>query len=94
METSNINITEFGGVIAALLIIGAIFKNAFPSFPNRYIPALTWVIGVVAYLVLVSGWGDPKQWLYAVIAAATATGIHSGIKNTIQKDDAVETPKS
>src|SRR5512136_1364919 len=80
---TTINISEFGETIAALLIVGAIFKNAFPAFPNRFIPLLTWTLGVVAYLTLTSGWNDPKAWVAAVIAAATATGVHSGIKNTL-----------
>jgi len=80
----NENLTEFGGVIVALLTVGAILKNAFPKFPNRLIPMFTWVLGVLGYQSLVGGWSDPKQWIAAVVAAATATGIHSGLKNTIQ----------
>lgn len=79
----NINIQEFGGTIAALLVVGTILKNAFPAFPNRLIPLVTWVLGVLAYLALSKGWGDPQQWIAAVVAAATATGVHSGIKNTM-----------
>jgi len=81
---TTLNLQEFGGVIVGLLTVGALLKNAFPKFPNRLIPLLTWVLGVVGYQALVTGWTDPKQWLAAVIAAATATGIHSGIKNTVQ----------
>jgi len=82
----NENLTEFGGVIVALLTVGAILKNAFPKFPNRLIPLLTWVLGVTGYQALVGGWSDPKQWIAAVVAAATATGIHSGLKNTLQSE--------
>lgn len=89
MSAININLAEFGGVIVALLTVGAILKNAFPTFPNRLIPLLTWCLGVVAYLSLVGGWGDTKQWIAAVVAAATATGVHSGIKNSVEK---TETP--
>lgn len=87
MNNININLAEFGGVIAALLIVGAIFKNAFPNFPNRLIPLFTWVLGVLAYLALSKGWTDATQWIAAIIAAATATGTHSGIKNSFQKPD-------
>lgn len=84
---TTININEFGGVIVGLLLVGAIFKNAFPSFPNRLIPLLTWILGVLSYLALTKGWTDSQQWIAAIIAAASATGIHSGIKNTMEKDD-------
>jgi len=83
---TTIDLTNFGGVIAGLLVVGAILKNAFPNFPNRLIPLFTWLIGVLAYQALVVGWTDPKAWVAAVLAAATATGIHSGIKNTVQSE--------
>ena len=70
--TTTIDLTSFGSVIVGLLIIGAIFKNAFPTFPNRFIPLLTWALGTVAYQALVNGWTNPKQWLAAILAAASA----------------------
>lgn len=82
----NINLAEFGSVIMALLLVGGILKNAFPSFPNRVIPLITWLLGVVAYLAISKGWSDPGQWIAAIVAAATATGTHSGIKNTLGND--------
>lgn len=87
---TNINLTEFGGVIAALLIVGALLKNAFPSFPNRLIPLSTWLLGVLAYLAISKGWADPGQWIVAIVAAATATGTHSSVKNTLAKNEAGE----
>jgi hypothetical protein len=89
---TTIDLTEFGAIVAAILVLGAIFKNAFPSFPNRLIPLLTWGVAVIAYLVSSDGWADPKQWLAAAIAAATATGIHSGVKNTMQSDSTTTPP--
>lgn len=89
----NIDLTEFGGVITALLVVGAILKNAFPKFPNRAIPAITWILGVLAYLTLAKGWGDPQQWLAAIVTAATATGLHSGIKNTVQSETVANVAK-
>jgi len=87
MNETNISLTEFGGVIAGLLIVGAVLKNAFPNFPNRLIPLCTWVLGVLSYQALSGGWSDPKQWIAAVITAATATGVHSGIKNSMEKSE-------
>jgi hypothetical protein len=79
----NINLTEFGGVIAALMVVGGILKNALPGFPNRLIPLVILFLGVLSYLALTHGWNDSSQWVAAVVAAATATGTHSGVKNTI-----------
>jgi hypothetical protein len=85
---TQINIAEFGGTIAGLLVVGAILKNAFPAFPNRLIPLVTWVLGLAAYLAMTKGWADPQQWVAGVITAATATGLHSGVKNTVQSEAA------
>lgn len=83
----SINLAEFGGVIVALLIVGSILKNAFPNMPNRIIPLITWALGVVAYLGMTNGWKQFPQWIAAVVAAATATGTHSGIKNSFQPNE-------
>ena len=79
-----INLNEFGSTVAALLIVGAILKNALPQFPNRLIPLVILVLGVLSYLALTHGWDDSAQWVTAVVAAATAVGAHSGIKNSLQ----------
>ena len=79
-----ININEFGSIVGALLIVGAVLKNAIPEFPNRLIPLVILILGVISYLALTHGWSDEGQWVAAVVAAATATGAHSGIKNSFQ----------
>lgn len=84
---TQINIAEFGSVVAGLMLVGAILKHAFPAFPNRLIPLATLLLGIVSYLTLTGGWTSGPQWIAAVIAAATATGAHSGIKNTLQNNN-------
>ena len=86
----SINLAEFGGVIVALLVVGSILKNAFPNLPNRIIPLITWTLGLVAYLAMTHGWRDPNQWIAAIVASATATGTHSGIKNSFQTPNTKE----
>jgi hypothetical protein len=89
---TQINLSEFGGTVAALLVVGGILKNAFPQFPNRLIPLVTWVLGVLAYLAMSEGWSNPQQWVAGVVAAATATGLHSATKNTIQNGNKTNEP--
>jgi hypothetical protein len=79
-----INLSEFGGIVGALMIVGAVLKNAVPEFPNRLIPLVILILGVASYLALTHGWSDEGQWVAAVVAAATAVGAHSGIKNSLQ----------
>lgn len=86
MQTT-INLTEFGSIVGGLLVVGGILKHAFPGFPNRFIPLTTWLLGVIAYMVLSKGWTEPAQWLAAIMAAASATGVHSTLKNTLSGSD-------
>ena len=81
---TNINLTEFAGVVAALMLVGAFLKNAVPQLPSRWIPLVTWALALVGWMALTKGWSDPAQWIAGIVAAATATGMHSGIKNTAQ----------
>jgi hypothetical protein len=67
------------------MALGAVLKNALPNFPNRLIPVVILLLGMAAYLTLTAGWGEPQQWVAAVVAAATAVGTHSGLKNTLDK---------
>lgn len=71
-------------IIGPLMVAAYILKHAFPAFPNRFIPLLTWVGGITGYLIK-SGDTSANGIFTAVLVAATATGIHSGIKNTFQK---------
>lgn len=87
MNEIKINLDQFAVVVIALLTVGAILKNAIPSFPNRLIPLVTLLLAIAAYQSLVNGWHDPRQWVAALVAAATATGFHSGLKNSSAKTD-------
>jgi hypothetical protein len=77
---------DIGLVIGPLMILGAILKNAFPSFPNRFIPLLTLVVGVPLYVGVSTDFAAAtgQTWITAFLVALSATGIHSGLKNTFQ----------
>lgn len=79
---NSINVTEFAATVAGAMMVGFILKHAFPQFPNRMIPLVTLVLSTLGYLAMTDGWSQPQQWFAALIAAATATGTHSGLKNT------------
>ena len=91
MNTIEINLAEFGGILAGLWVVGAILKNAFPSLPNRIIPLIIFGLGTVAYVASLSAWTDSKAWIAGLVASATAVGAHSGIKNSFEKNEK-ETP--
>lgn len=66
--------------VSGLLALGAILKRSLPAGTVRYIPLITWSIGIILWCAN-NGW---HQWPKAIIIAATATGIHSAGKNTLQ----------
>ena len=75
-------LTDLAIIIGPLLILGAILKNAFPAFPNRLIPLLTWLLGTVGYCLSIGSWTGASLF-QGILLSATATGIHSGLKNSL-----------
>lgn len=78
------NLTDAATIIPMILIAGAILKHAFPTLPNRFIPLMTWILGALGYLLKSGDWTGPNIFT-AILVAASATGIHSGLKNTMEK---------
>lgn len=78
------NLQDAGAVVAGLMLVGAILKHAVPQLPNRWIPLITMVLGVPAYVAVSTGFESAtvQTWITAVLVSATATGAHSGLKNT------------
>ena len=84
----NINGAAAGPVVLAALVIGGILKHAFPRFPNRFIPLVTWMLAAPTYIILTRDY-SPAGVLVGILTAAVATGIHSGIKNTLGGEQAM-----
>lgn len=80
-----IELKDLATVIPVILVLGAILKGALPQLPNRFIPAITWLVGSLVYLVGSNEWTG-QGVVTAILLSASATGIHSGIKNTFAKD--------
>jgi len=68
-----------GGLITALLALGALLKHAVRSEAiNRWIPLLLVAVGMPAYCALLADW-QPVTWLQAFLTVTSATGIHQTI---------------
>lgn len=66
--------------VGGLLVLGAHLKRALPRDYVRYIPLITWSVGIIVWCG-VNGW---DQWARAILVSAAATGVHSATKNTMQ----------
>jgi hypothetical protein len=84
--------TQAGVIIVGLLTAGAVLKTALPKFPNRLIPAVTLVLGTAA-MIIVTGDHTASGLVNAFLVATSATGIHSGIKNTFEKSEEASASK-
>lgn len=89
-ETPNL-LVDAGSIVVPLLVVGAILKKAFPKFPNQMIPLVTLVGGMAAYVAKTGG-ATLNDWVQALLISATATGIHSGVKNVFEKNSGGASP--
>jgi hypothetical protein len=67
-------------LIAGLLALGGILKTVLNEKARKWIPMVTWSVGIVLWC-LAHGWNEIGR---AILVAAAATGVHSATKNTIQ----------
>lgn len=77
----SIDMDDLGLVVGIILIVGGVLKNK-TKLDNDWIPVITWVGGGLLYLGLSDGWGELRQWLAALMAVASATGLHSATTST------------
>lgn len=91
-EPINISTGDMGLVVAFVLLLGGVIKN-YTAIKNELIPLITWLLGGLLYQWLAGGWADPRQWMMALISVAGATGLHSGMRNTVELVKAQTTPK-
>lgn len=67
-------------VLGICLSIGFIIKHSIPVIPNRYIPLIMGVLGVVL-AVWISEWTfTPEVLLVGLVSGLSATGTHQAIK--------------
>lgn len=73
-------------VVAICLGIGCVIKNSLDFVPNKYIPLIMAVIGVILNVWL-NGWAFTPQILLGGLASGLAsTGAFETIKNFTKKD--------
>ena len=70
-------------VVVACLILGYIIKTAFDFIPNKYIPTILAVSGMVLS-VIVNG-PSVNNFVYGALMGLASTGLHQAFKNFIEK---------
>lgn len=74
-----------GGVMLFCLAIGYIIKTSIPKIPNRYIPLIMGIVGVLVAIVNAQSY-DFNVILSGLITGLASTGLYEAYRNLINKD--------
>ncbi len=69
-------------VLVACLVVGYILKTSFTSFPNKYIPTVLALIGMILNLA-VSGISIESA-VYGAVMGLASTGLHQAFTRFIE----------
>lgn len=72
-------------VVVACLIVGYTIKTAFDFVPNKYIPTVLAVVGMVLNAI-VNG-ASVNNFVYGALMGLASTGLHQAFKNFIEKKE-------
>jgi hypothetical protein len=73
-------------VLGICLCIGYVIKYSLDFIPNKYIPLIMLVIGVIANIGL-NQKVNPEIVLGGMFTGLTSTGLHEAFKNFLHKHD-------
>ncbi|TKD71031.1 hypothetical protein [Pseudalkalibacillus hwajinpoensis] len=71
------------GIALLPVIIGVVQLFKIMGFPTRFLPVLSIVIGIVLSYIYVDPEDFKKAFLIGLWLGLSATGMHSGFKNTM-----------
>lgn len=74
---------EISLIIAVIVALNELFKRSL-SVPNRYLPILSLVLGVIAGVVYLEG-GLKEQVFYGIIIGLSASGLFDQSKVITKK---------
>jgi len=73
-----------GGVMLFCLAIGYIIKTSIPKIPNRYIPLIMGIVGIIVAIVNGQSY-DFNIILSGLITGLASTGLYEAYRNLINK---------
>ena len=74
-----------GGVMLFCLAIGYIIKTSIPKIPNRYIPLIMGIVGIIVAIVNGQSY-DFNIILSGLITGLASTGLYEAYRNLINKN--------
>ena len=76
-------------VIGICLCVGYVIKSSLDFIPNKYIPLIMAVLGLVVNILMHKGI-DGNIALAGMISGLSSTGLHQTFKNLITKENTNE----
>ena len=73
-------------IIGICLCVGYVIKSSLDFIPNKYIPLIMMVLGLVVNILINKGI-DANIALAGMFSGLTSTGLHQTFKNLIKKED-------
>lgn len=73
-------------VIGICLCVGYVIKSSLDFIPNKYIPLIMAVLGLVVNVLMNKGI-DANIVLGGMVSGLSSTGLHQAFKNLIVKED-------
>lgn len=73
------------GVMLFCLAIGYIIKTSIPKIPNKYIPLIMGIVGILVAIVNAQSY-DFNVILSGLITGLASTGLYEAYRNLINKD--------
>lgn len=78
-------------VLAICLCLGYVIKHSIPFIPNKYIPLIMGIAGVILN-VWINGWSFTPEILLGGLASGLAsTGTYEMVRNIMNKKEMVQT---
>ena len=74
-------------VVGICLCVGYVIKNSLDFIPNKYIPLIMLILGLVINVLMNLNGINAEVILTGMLSGLASTGMHEMFKNLIYKED-------
>lgn len=67
-------------VLGICMCVGYVMKHSINAFPNKYIPLVMAILGVILNVWVNQGTFNPEVLLGGLLSGLAATGVHQTVK--------------
>lgn len=78
-------------VVVGCVVVGYIIKHSLDFIPNKYIPAIVAVVGII--LNLIASGVSVENIVYGAVMGLASTGMHQAFKQYVENAEADDEEK-